>query len=508
MNVQNLGRWTGWPWVVLCLGAGALVGISPAPVGAFPLAWVGVAPLWWGVMGVKRGRWGLALAWGCGFHGLALAWITGIHPMTWMGVPWGASLAIALLCWLLITLWGAAIVVVWGEGMGRLAPKTGWQNLLFGAALWCSLEAIWQGGPLWWSSLAYTQSPGNLALLHWGRISGPTTVTFLLMVVNGAIAQALLTPKRRFWTGGAIALLIFTHTLGAVWSQQPLSPGEPLKVGIIQGNIPNEIKLYPTGWSRAIAGYTTGYETLAQQGVEVILTPETALPFPWQELVQNHHPFYQAVQRQGVPVWLGAFGQSGTSYTNSLFTITGAGELYSRYDKVKLVPLGEYIPFQSLLGGVINRLSPLDAHLAAGSPTQIFDSPFGRAIVGICYESAFPRHLQRQAAAGGELILTASNNAHYSPAMPAQHHALDVMRAIELDRWAVRATNTGYSAIVTPHGETLWISGINTYELHSATIERRKTQTFYSQWGDWLSWVLGLMAVSLPFWVRFRRRED
>ena len=79
--------------------------------------------------------------------------------------------------------------------------------------------------------------------------------------------------------------------------------------------------------------------------------------------------------------------------------------------------------------------------------------------------------------------------------MPRQHHAQDVMRAIELDRWAVRATNTGYSAFVNPHGETLWISEINQYATHIETIHRRQTQTLYVQWGDWLVWLLAILAI-------------
>ena len=142
--------------------------------------------------------------------------------------------------------------------------------------------------------------------------------------------------------------------------------------------------------------------------------------------------------------------------------------------------------------------------MVAGKPTQILETPFGPAIVGICYESAFAYHFQRQAAAGGQFILTVSNNAHYSETMPAQHHAQDVMRAVETDRWAVRATNTGYSGIVDPHGRTQWLSGINTYEIHADTIYRRQTQTLYVRWGDWLTpMLLGLAVIS---WLVVHRR--
>jgi apolipoprotein N-acyltransferase len=193
------------------------------------------------------------------------------------------------------------------------------------------------------------------------------------------------------------------------------------------------------------------------------------------------------VREKGAVAWLGAFGEKKHGYTNSLFTFTNKAEIFSRYDKAKLVPIGEYVPFEEILGGIISRLSPLDEHQIPGAPNQIFDTPFGRGIVGICYESAFSEPFRYQAAAGGQFILSPSNDAHYSAAMPAQHHAQDIMRAIETDRWAVRATNTGYSAFVNPHGKTLWISGHNTYETHAETIYRRQTQTLYVRWGDRLT---------------------
>ncbi|AOW99374.1 apolipoprotein N-acyltransferase [Moorena producens PAL-8-15-08-1] len=637
------------------------MGLTPSPTEAWPLAWIALVPLWFIVVRGQsiRGNALSGLIWGIGYHGLALSWITGIHPMDWMGVPWLASIAIALLCWILITLWGALLVAVWAiaisitqsitASFAPLAPQraiprwgvlelkspriggfrglaakgnevnssenrckfpstkatqqrninpdinpdinlpTPTQNyvlltsclrVLIGTGLWCGIETLWSMSPLYWSGLSYTQSPHNLIILHLGQLSGPITVTAAIVAVNGLIAESGLTlnhlfafaqrrlcRKRgllakvgrfnvgrfnvgRFKVGSfkvesdhnklepstsqklepstpqnlkpstpqnlepstpqnlqhstpqnlqhstllgiAIGLLISLHLLGWLLYNQPIeqSKKSAIKVGIIQGNIPNEIKLYSAGWRRAIKGYTTGYQTLADQKVDAVLTPETALPFLWQEQVRTVSSFYSAILDKGVLVWVGGYGQRGRSLTNSLFTVTGTGETFSRYDKVKLVPLGEYIPFEEFLGRLIDRLSPLDSHLAAGKPDQLVETPFGQAVVGICYESAFAEHFRYQAASGGQFIITASNNAHYSNTMPAQHHAQDVMRSIETDRWTVRATNTGYSGIVDPHGKTIWLSGINTYELHADTIYRRQTQTLYVQWGNWLTPVL------------------
>lgn len=523
LSLLNPKSFRNSSFTFIALLGGILMGLTTAPVGAFPLAWIALAPLWVLVTSsqTKKQLILYSFAWGIGYHGLALFWLTGIHPMTWMGVPWLASLGIAFFAWSFVTLWGVALVLAWSTCLVWInkTVKFALIKVLIGTALWCALENFWSLGPLWWSSLSYTQSPHNLAILHLSQISGPSTVTAAIVAINGLIAQAWIHRNKiklsssssassvPLWFNNsflntAIALLFILHIIGFALYSVPLkdSPTAALKVGIIQGNIPNEIKLYPGGWSQAIAGYTSGYQTLASQGVDAVLTPETALPFQLTELKRG--TFYSAILDKGVTAWLGAFGTQGNSYTNSLFTITGNGEIFSRYDKAKLVPLGEYVPFEEFLGKLINRLSPLDAHLAAGSPKQIFDTPFGRAIVGICYESAFSEHFRRQAAIGGEFILTASNNAHYSKAMPAQHHAQDVMKAIETNRWVARATNTGYSGIVDPHGRTVWLSRINTYEVHVDNIYRRKAQTLYVILGEWLTPLL--LLLSGLSWVIFK----
>ncbi|MGL5925184.1 apolipoprotein N-acyltransferase [Chroococcidiopsis sp.] len=519
------------------------MGLTVAPVGAWYLAWVALAPLWVLVVTTSKHSLlaprSLPLLWGIGYHGVALFWITGIHPMTWMGVPWLSSLAIALFCWIFITLWGAALVVAWGVGMKALLNwkilplKSLFPNaktsktlsafaslrdkiplnlvrLLLGVTLWCGLESLWSAGPLWWSSLSYTQSPHNLPILHLGQLSGASAVTAAIVAVNGLFAEAWMVVfgSRESGVGSrkifAFCLLppvfcFLVHLLGYSLYSLPLAqtPDTALQVGIVQGNVPNTIKLYPEGFRKAIEGYTTGYQTLADRGVDAVLTPEGALPFRWHDVQRTS--FYSAVKERGVVAWLGLFGDKEGGYTNSIFTLLSNGQIFSRYDKSKLVPIGEYVPFQEILGGIVSRLSPLDEHQLAGAPNQLFDTPFGRAIVGICYESAFPERFRYQAAAGGQFILSPSNDAHYSAAMPAQHHALDIMRAIETDRWAVRAVNTGYSAFVDPHGKTVWISGHNTYEIHAETIYRRQTKTLYVQWGDWLTPML--MVVAVVVWM-------
>ncbi|MGV0025419.1 apolipoprotein N-acyltransferase [Phormidesmis priestleyi] len=519
--------------ITIALLSGILMGLTPAPFNLYPLAWVALAPLWilltpHSSLLTPHSSLLTPLIWGIAYHGISLSWITGLHPLTWLGVPWAASVAIVFFAWAFITLLGAGTVCLWAWGirwLGRLGVSSG-LRVLVGTALWCGLETIRLMGPLDWTSLSYTQSPYNLAILHLGQISGAMTVTAAIVAVNGLIAEAWIARRDkgiRLFGGAisssypqaisssypqAIALCLILHLIGFGLYSRPLVevPEASLKVGIIQGNVPTRIKLFADGLRRALDGYSAGYQTLADQGVDVVLMPEGALPFQWQGLNRTQNAVYQAILEKQVPAWLGTFVPQGERYTQSLLTIAPNGETLSRYNKVKLVPLGEYTPFQEVLGGLFSRLSPIRADMLPGLMNQRFETPFGRAAVGICYDSAFPELFRAQVADGAQFILTASNLDPYSTTLMEQHQAQDLMRAIETDRWSVRATNTGYSSIIDPHGRVQWRSQPNQYELHAGTIYRRQTQTLYVRWGNWITpLLLGMGAIGLAIhWKKER----
>lgn len=495
--------------LILSLLGGIAMGLTVAPFNLFPLAFGAIIPLISVAVGKNFFQAILAgFLWGVGFHGLVLFWITGIHPMTWMGVPWFYSILIALFCWLFITGWGTLLVTIWAGAINLLSRYISPKFCLLsppvtlpiaGVTLWCILETIWSNTPLWWSSLALTQSPHNLYLLQLLKFSGTTTVTGIIVLVNFLFYQAIAggfivrnNGKKLVNILLGIVILFSTHCGGYAVYNKPLAekPEQGIKVGIIQGNIPNEIKLEDPGFQRAIVNYTRGYIQLAREGVDLVLTPETALPFFYDDIREKIR-FNQIIKQEKTPIILGAFYSfNGEDYANSLLSINGEGKVISRYDKIKLVPLGEYIPLEGFLGNIIRRLSPLDTRLVAGSNQQVFYTPFGKAIAAICYDSAFSEVFRQQALKGGEFIVSAANNAHYNKNMPLQHHALDVMRGIEMDRWVARATNTGYSAIIDPHGNTVWLSELDKYQTHSHLIYRRQTATFYLLWGDWLLKIL------------------
>lgn len=504
--------------------------LAVAPLNWWGFAWIAIAPLWVIVNGENHKASGrmisptaCAIAWGIGYHGSALFEIRGLHPLMWLGIPWLASIAITFFCWAFITLWGAALVVIWQGGM-RLGTRrwtsalsgnrTGIDNsgvsfslfrVLLGTALWCGVETLCNLTPLAWTSISYTQSPGNLAILHLGQLSGAMTVTAAIAAVNGLIAEAWISwqsaaRERHSQFLIAIAALLFVtgHLVGYWLYRQPLNDlaTSALKVGIVQGNVPTRIKLFSEGLQRAETGYAKGYTTLVEQGAEAVLTPEGALPFLWNDRSRANSLFYQAVLDKQKVAWLGTFTAQKGGVARSLLTLNAQGDAISRYDKVKLVPLGEYIPFQELLGGLVSKLTTVAENGLPGGLNQRLDTPFGPAIASICYDSAFPEIFRGQAARGGQFILTASNLDPYSEVIMAQHQAQDLMRAIETDRWAVRATNTGYSGVIDPHGHIVWRSQPQTYDIHAETIYRRQTQTGYVRWGDWLTPLLLILAIT------------
>jgi apolipoprotein N-acyltransferase len=501
----------------LALGSGVLMGITFSPVAAWYFAWIALAPLWYLVCRDRHSPTVIyGLCWGVGFYGLGLSWIFGIHPMTWMGVPFFASLGIATFCLTFITLWGASLATFWSISLKFINSKSQlnpFGKVILGTACWCGLEELYSLTDLWWTSLALTQSPHNLPILHLGQLSGPTTVSAAIVLVNGLIAEGCLAFERNRhqaklmqsigkaspYISGAIMSIVILHLIGTNLADRPLvnTPESSLKIGIIQGNIGNEVRHNNLGYQLAIENYTKGYLDLVKQGVVAVVTPETA--FPYTESQIRSTSFYRAILDRKVVAFIGGFGEVSGATNNSILAIDGDGKVVSRYDKSKLVPLGEYIPFEQYIGKFIDTISPLNSHLLAGKFAPIVNTPFGNIIFGICYDSAYHEHFRRQAQTGG-LIITASNDAHYGDGMADQHHAIDLMRAIETDRWTVRASNTGYSAVIDPHGRTQWISKIDEFAAHAHQVYRRNTQTLYVQFGNWLTpllFAIGLILLSI-----------
>jgi apolipoprotein N-acyltransferase len=244
--------------------------------------------------------------------------------------------------------------------------------------------------------------------------------------------------------------------LGAASALSPsFAPSSPaVEVAAIQPNVPLEVRwdAQSLGDIEATVWRLTG-EAAAK--ASWVVWPESAVP---RLLTQD------AAYRQGVVtfaqvrgIWLVlnsiASGQEG-EYFNSMFAISPRGEL-SRYDKVHLVPFGEYVPPWARLP----FLRPLVREVGGFTPgegARLLPGPTGPFAPAVCYEVAFPLHAASQVRQGASLLVTVTNDGWYGfSAAPYQHLALTILRAVENRRYLVRAANTGISAIVDPQGFVL-----------------------------------------------------
>ena len=454
---------------------------------------------------------GMSLAWGVGYYGITLNWITGLHPLTWLGISWAGSVAIALTSWGAVILWETLPIVLWAIGLGLLKRRFAfnrWVQLTLGTALWCSLDWIWSYSPLYAGSLALTQSPHNVWLLHLGRWVGSLGITAAIVLVNGLFTYAIrsfLSRHRshhrghyrsdRVWLTWAVSLLVLVHGCGFWILQQSTSDRleQSVTIGLIQGNIPTQIKLTSIGLQQSLQTYTQGYEALADLSVDVVFMPEGAIPLEWDSPYRERTALYQAIRRHQIPAWVSTFltAQDGSDrYSQSLIALQGSGAVTSRYDKVKLVPLGEYIPLEKVLSKLLRRLSLMEGSLAPGTGEQTFLTNWGQAAIAICYEPTFNYIIQKQVQSGAEFILNPSNLDPYDTRLMAYQEALNVMRAIENDRWLAAVSNTGYSSLISPQGQVQWRSSPWQLVIQPVTLYRRQTQTLFTQGGNRIALLL------------------
>ena len=499
-----------FPWLMALLG-GMLMALGPAPLNLWIVAWVAIVPLWWlaieGRSPVKSG-----ILWGLAYHGISLFWITGLHPLTSMGISGVTSVMIVAVVWLFITFFGAGCVGLWAGVLAwmiqrRIHPVL---RVVSAAALWCAIEQLRSYSALDWTGIAYTQSPGNLAILHLGQISGNALIAAAIVAVNGAIAESCWSTHNRSEARSefphltvllptmlpAIGLFAAAHLVGWGISLSTVpSQSNPIRIGTVQGNISIRIQPAEAGGLEGFKHYGGGYETLVAQGAQMVLFPEGSLPLQWVNYPDKL--IAQKIKMLKVPVALGASGIRGDRRTQAMLMLDENGKITSQYDKVKVVPLGESLPFEEILGQFIRKLSPARDYLIAGQPDQIFKTPFGQAAMGICYESAFPDIFRRQVQQGATFLISASNLDPFSTVLMAQHEAHDIMRAIETDRPMIRVTNTGYSGLIESTGQTKWRSQPNRYDLHISELSPRTSQTLYVRYGNWITPLLLGLSVAL-----------
>jgi len=493
--------------ILLAVLSGGLLVLAFPPFDLAFVAWFGLVPLFIGLQG-KRGRQAfiIGLLWGIAFFFGTVYWTA--HSMTVYG---GIPLPVGILVLLLLVLYLSGFPAIFGLGYARI-PYRGWEILVI-PSLWVTLEYIrsflFTGFP--WVNLAYSQHP-FLSLIQVSDITGVYGLSFVIVAINLFLYRSFRFIQG-FWWGERLPLkegmlvgllLIGVFTYGILRIDQmdkAMERGRPLKVGIVQGNIDQAIKWNPTYQEETIKVYSQLSHEIAHQGVGLIVWPETATPF----YLQSDTKFGPLVRL--IPKEAGAFLLTGSPayeqrdkrvhYYNSAFLLSPTGETIGRYDKIHLVPFGEYVPLKRLLFFVHKLVEGVGDFVPGNgpSPLSLNEGSFG---VLICFESIFPEITRAFTKEGADFLINITNDAWFGrTSAPYQHMSQAAFRAVEVRRFLVRAANTGISGIVDPVGRIRVKSGLFTRETIVDTIRLKDGPelTLYTRYGDVFAIGCGIVVI-------------
>jgi apolipoprotein N-acyltransferase len=356
-----------------------------------------------------------------------------------------------------------------------------------------------------WNPLALSLTSSHWLLLP-ARSLSSTGVGFLLLWFSFSIYHA-------FWKRRSIFSLQVLGSLAiAFLSSLPLErgPERTLRYAVIQGNIPQDVK-----WTREYQTLTLQiYEDLTRQATaltpspDLILWPETAAPFYFQEPGSLHLWVRKIAENASAPLLFGApayeVTSDGVRESNRAYLLNERGEVVGFYDKVHLVPFGEYVPLGKLLFFVHRLARGIGEFLPGKSryPLEVKNLKMG---VLICYEAIFPYEVREFALRGADLLVQITNDAWFGPTWaPEQHLELARLRAIELGVPLFRSANTGISAVISPEGRIVQRTPIFTRTYLTGSLHYHPFETFYKRFGGIIAWIFRLFFL-LPFGFLFGR---
>ena len=454
-------------------------------------------------------------------------WFFYMYPLDFVGVTPMAALGIVLFAILglslLQTLFAALFPVLLGViCRGRVVKSVPFLQVVVMAGLWCVREWAqtlnWTGVP--WGRLALGQAAMPV-MLQTARWFGPYVITFVIVLVNGCIAYALLhTNARRLCAVVGLSIFTLQLSLGGILmlSDTSCATDRTCKVAAIQGNIGSADKWQTTA-KDSFEIYYHLTEQAATEGADVIVWPETAVP-----IKLTKYPDYmerlQALAREHEAILLlGVFAPGGElGDYNAIVMIDEMGEVQENfYAKRHLVPFGEYVPLRPLIQVIcppILELSQLANGSAPGESAAVFDTSYGGIGSLICFDSIYEELAYDSARHGAELICISTNDSWFFDSSAVyMHNAQAKLRAIETGRYVVRAANTGVSSVITPTGKEITRLDVLLEGVIMADIEMRSGVTLYTRIGNLfvylcLGGAVALMGERVWRGVRCRKKEN
>ncbi len=383
-------------------------------------------------------------------------------------------------------------------------------HLILLGGLWIALEytrsILFTGFP--WCLLGVSQH-GNLPIIQIADLCGVYGISFFIVVVNALIYHLFLSSyltKRRFLKWDiVIALLVAGGVVS--YGHYRLTDGRTLKgtqdsimVGIVQGNMDQSVKWDPDHQVRTIDVYERLTRAISAKQVDLIVWPETATPFFFQEpspLSARVHSLAREIPADllfGSP----AYRRTGaaTEYYNRAYLLADHGAKIQSYDKVHLVPFGEYVPLKDYLS-FVEKLVASAGDFRSGQEVAPIKNGGVAAGVIICFEAIFPELARTHARKDARLLVNLTNDAWFGrSSAPYQHLAMSVFRSVETRLPMVRAANTGFSALIEADGRIQKGGGLFTREIITGTLALpEKGLTFYARFGDMFVFLLAGISI-------------
>jgi apolipoprotein N-acyltransferase len=497
--------------VALALLSAALLVFSFPDFNLWPLAWVGLVPLFVAVARRPgRGR-AFLLGWMTGtlfFYG-SCYWLT-YSMIRYGGIPtWMAYL-------LLVP--GPVIAGLFpalcSMGVARAVARWGGRALFVAPLIWVALEWARLGliGQLW-NAIGYSQAYAA-PLIQAARWGGVYLVGFLVVLVNAAVAQMLCERTARAVKLGSAAIVFAALVIlaASLTSSPSTDAGEPAAVVVaVQPNVPMDPQESLAETAALVERhYQLSESALAQVADKfpnvprVVIWPESPMYFQYAKDSEFRYLIADFATKNHTSVIFNSQepAPAGGTY-NSAVMVNEEGRLVAQYDKIRLMPFGEYVPLPRWLPGV-SYIPTMVGDFTPGAQYTLM--PLGRARTGvfICFESAFPFIARHFAEDGADVLVNISNDGYLGPTpVQRQHLANTVFRAVENNRPVVRVTNTGITAFITERGDVLDATEGFRPEARTWAVSRGTgAKTFYTRFGDLfvgLCAALSLIVVALSW---------
>jgi apolipoprotein N-acyltransferase len=502
---------------------------GPLPVWRSIFAWVALVPLLWALLspecvdGKRPLRRGFLLGYLCGvlWFGGNCYWVRdtmqkyGDMPL---GAPTLLLVAFSLYLGIYFGLFGFCVALV-----RRASGSTRW-TLAAVPFLWVAMElAAARITSFPWDQLGYSQVDNGLLtqLAPWTGVYG---ISFVLMCVNSGIANRLIVGhklNRLLWD---TVMCLFAITISQYDFQTP-TPAPTATAVLVQPNLDvsgDNRWLHPGEWEQHIAEfkhlageqcktYIAGIPQTGAPKGEIVCPPTPTHPdlIAWPESPApflETDPRFQSAMREvatsaQAPLIVGGEGvgfseaENAMMGYNSALVVGADGAPVGRYDKIHLVPFGEYVPFHHLLA-FAHSLTGNVGVMGRGTERKIFRLNGHRYGVFLCYESVFADDVRQFARLGAEVLVNLSDDGWYGDtSAPWQHLNMARMRAIENRRWLLRSTNNGVTAVIDPYGRVRQSIPRHQADALPAGYGFRGDLTFYTAHGDVFAYLCAALAM-------------